>query len=107
MEEVVEYTEACPYCGQANLTGEDARLWCGCFQAVKYRKILKALIAVGMEETPFEKIDEELMVAMTAITHQICKNRIESVNLKLSDGTTVKIGTNVVRTNKIEQKVKI
>jgi sugar phosphate isomerase/epimerase len=41
------FTSSCPYCGQANLSGEDARKWCGCFGGVKYRKILSALEAVG------------------------------------------------------------
>ena len=43
MEESYEYAEQCPYCGQANLTGEDARLYCGCSSARRYRRICDLL----------------------------------------------------------------
>lgn len=102
-----EMNKECPYCGQVNISGEDPRMLCGCILAAKYRKIRSALEAVGGEKSPIGVIDKDLMNTMAEIAHQICVLQVESAVLKLTDGTTVKIGANVVRTEKIELKEKI
>lgn len=102
-----EMNKECPYCGQVNISGEDPRTLCGCFSAVKYRKIRSALEAVGGEESPIGVIGKGLMNTMAEIAHQICALQVDSAVLKLTDGTTVRIGANVVRTEKIELKEKI
>lgn len=101
------FTSSCPYCGQANLSGEDARKWCGCFGGVKYRKILSALEAVGGKDSPISEIQPELMETMEEIAHQIAAGRVLSATLKLADGTAVLLGAKVRRTEKIELEEKI
>lgn len=102
-----DYTKACPYCGQVNLSGEDARGLCGCFKAVKYRKIRRALDEVGVDVAPMPDIDEDVMVALGGIAHLIVMGRISSAAVKLGDGTAVSVGGKVSRkaTVKMERKV--
>ena len=102
-----ELNKACPYCGQVNLTGVDSRLLCGCLLAAKFRRLRNALEEVGGEDSPISQINFEVMDALTEIAHQICMQQIESAPFKLSDGTTVKIGSKVVRTHKVELKEEI
>ena len=102
-----DYTKACPYCGQVNLSGEDARELCGCFGGVKYRKILSALEAVGGKNSPISEIQPALMETMGEIAHQIAAGQVLSASLKLVDGTSVLIGAKVRRTEKIELEEKI
>lgn len=102
-----DYTKACPYCGQVNLSGEDARGLCGCFKAVKYRKIRRALDEIGLEAAPMPGIDEDVMQVLGAMAHLIVMGRISSAAVKLGDGTAVGVGGKVFRkvTLKKERKV--
>ena len=102
-----DYTKACPYCGQVNIYGEDARRRCGCFSAAKYRRILDALEAVGGKESPISEIPEQTMRAMGEIAHQIAAGMISSAALRLGDGTEVRIGEKGRRTEKIQLEEKI
>lgn len=102
-----DYTKACPYCGQVNLSGEDARTLCGCFGGVKYRKILSALEAVGGKDSPISEIQPALMETMGEIAHQIAAGQVLAAALKLVDGTEVRIGAKVKRTEKVELEEKI
>lgn len=60
---MANFEGSCPYCGQVNLSGEDARGLCGCFKAVKYRKIRRALDEVGLEAAPMPEVHPELICA--------------------------------------------
>lgn len=102
-----DYTKACPYCGQVNLSGEDARGLCGCFKTVKYRKIRHALDEVGFDAGPMPDIDEDVMQVLGAMAHLIVMGRISSAAVKLGDGTAVSVGGKVCRkaTLKKERKV--
>lgn len=102
-----DFTKECPYCGQANLTGEDARRYCGCWQARRYRKIIEALENQSSDAEPMKEIDEGIMAELKMMAHLCCKGRIVSVTVSLSDGTTVKIAGKVSRTArlKLEEKV--
>ena len=104
---VTVFKEACPYCGQANLSGEDARKWCGCVRAKKYRKILSALYNQSEDAEPMPEISAEVMAELQEFAHLICMRLADGVTAKLSDGTTVSIGAKVSRTVrlKVEEKV--
>ena len=104
---MTRFTDACHYCGQVNISGEDARTLCGCFGGVKFRKIVSALEAVGGKDSPISEIQPALMETMGEIAHQIAAGQVLSASLKLVDGTSVLIGAKVRRTEKIEIEEKI
>lgn len=99
--------DKCPYCGQMNLTGEDARQYCGCTKARKYRKILAALDDQSECAEPMKPVGAEIIDALRRIAHLICLNQVYDATVKLGDGTTIKIGGKVSRSArlKVEEKV--
>lgn len=103
----MKYTDACPFCGQINISGEDARDLCGCIQARKYRRICAALDEASSEAAPMREIDAGVMEMLYEAAHQIAAHNVASAVLKLSDGTTVSIGGKVSRKAqvKVEKKV--
>lgn len=100
-------TKACPYCGQVNLSGEDARTLCGCFKAKKFRKICISLADISLNAPLMQEIPEDVMTVLSGIAHLIVMGRISSAAVKLGDGTTVAVGGKVLRkaTVKMERKV--
>ena len=99
--------ESCPYCGQVNLSGEDPRMLCGCFKAVKYRRICGALWKQSEDAAPMREIDERVMDVLKEAADLICLDLVDGLTVSLSDGTKVQIGGKVSRSArlKVEEKV--
>ena len=102
-----ELNKECPYCHQVNLTGEDARLYCGCYGARKYRKITAALDAVSTDAEPLREIDAGIMAGLYAFAHMISLGKATGITVNLMDGSKVTIGTKVSRSKRIKVEEKV
>jgi hypothetical protein len=103
----MDYIGECPYCNQRSMKDGDARLSCGCFQAVRYRKILGALDKQSEEAAPMREIDEGVMAVLRECAHQVCALKIDKITANLRDGTTVSIGGKVSRSARLKMEEKV
>lgn len=103
----MEYIGECPYCHQQNMKDLDARLSCGCFQAVRFRKIYAALDKQSRQAEPMQEIDGDVMTALMECAHLICALKIDKITANLRDGTTVSIGGKVSRSARLKMEEKV
>lgn len=104
---MANFEGSCPYCGQEVMGEGDARKYCGCHKARKYRAIINALDEQSANAAPMKEIDEDVMGGLRLFVDLICLWKVDGITAKLADGTTVTIGAKVSRSKRLKVETKV